>query len=374
MPFVYEREGIRVTIKDIARLSGFGVATVSRVLNHHPDVSEETRRKVMEVVEANGFQPNNNAKHLKQQAGTSIAVIVKGSQNMLFADLVEQIQVLLREAGRDASIYYLDEDADEVAYALKLCRERKPLGIMFLGGDLELFRTGFQPITVPCLLMTNSAEALGFENLSSITTNDEAAAYQVIRFLADRGHRHIGVLGGNWSCSQISYRRFLGCQRALRELELPFDTERQCEPCRYSMAEAYAATRRLLDRCPELTAIFAVSDVMAMGAIRAMRDLGKRVPEDMSIVGFDGISISDFLVPRLATVRQNTRRMAERGVDMLLRNIERSSQPLHELVPFQLIVGESVARLARPEAPRQGKEPISRKGTPCFDLERSVFS
>ena len=112
-----------MTIKDIARLSECGVATVSRVLNNHPDVSEETRRRVLEVVAAQGFQPNSNAKHLKQQAGTSVAVIVKGTQNMLFADLVERIQVLLRDAGRDANVYYLDEDADEVSYALQLCRE-----------------------------------------------------------------------------------------------------------------------------------------------------------------------------------------------------------------------------------------------------------
>ena len=101
-----------MTIKDIARLSGCGVATVSRVLNRHPDVSEETRRKVMGVVEAQGFQPNGNARRLKQRSGGGIAVIVKGSQNMLFADLVERVQRLLRAADRDASVSYLDEDAD----------------------------------------------------------------------------------------------------------------------------------------------------------------------------------------------------------------------------------------------------------------------
>lgn len=335
-----------MTIKDIARLSGCGVATVSRVLNNHPDVSDETRHKVMEVVEANGFQPNNNAKHLKQQAGTSIAVIVKGSQNMLFADLVEQIQALLQEAGRDAAVYYLDEDSDELAYAIQLCRERKPLGIMFLGGgDPAVFRERFQAITVPCVLLTNTAKELGFDNLSSISTNDEDAAYEVVQFLAGQGHRHIGMLGGNWSCAQISYRRFLGCYRAMEDLGFPFDVDRQCESCRYSMSDAYAATQRLLGRCPELTAIFAVSDVMAMGAIRAIYDLGKRVPEDVSIVGYDGIAISDFLVPRLTTVRQNAQWLAERGVDVLLRNIERSARPFHEVVPFQLIHGESVARL-----------------------------
>ena len=336
-----------MTIKDIARLSGVGVATVSRVLNNHPDVSEETRRKVMAVVEQQDFQPNNNARRLKQQAGTDIAVIFKGTSNMLFADLVERIQALLREAGRDARIYYLDEDADEVAYARKLCRERKPPGMIFLGGDRKLFRSQFQEITVPCVLLTNSAGDLGFRNLSSITTDDQEASRQAVHFLAGQGHRHIGLLGGNQSCFQIGYSRFLGCTRACEELGLPFDGDRQCEPCRYSMADGYAAAQRLLERCPELTAIFAVSDVMAMGAIRALRDLGKRVPEDISVMGYDGILMADYFVPRLATVRQSTHRMAERGVDVLLRSIERHSPQVHEVVPFQLVDGESVSRIAK---------------------------
>ena len=91
-----------MTIKDIARLSGCGVATVSRVLNNHPDVSGETRQRVLAVVEENGFQPNNNAKRLKQQAGNSVLILVKGTQNMLFAGLVERLQALLGENDQDA--------------------------------------------------------------------------------------------------------------------------------------------------------------------------------------------------------------------------------------------------------------------------------
>ena len=334
-----------VTIKDIARLSGYGVATVSRVLNDHPDVSEETRQKVMAVVEEQGFQPNANAKHLKLQNSTGIVMIVKGSMNMLFADLVGKLQALLQDAGQDTSVYYLDEDDNEVAYACRLCRERKPMGIIFLGGDLELFRAGFAPITVPCVLLTNTAQELGFSNLSSFTTDDHLAAQQVVELLAAKGHTHIGLLGGNWSCSQISYSRLSGCRDACQRLGLPFDVDRQCEPCRYSMPEAYAATRKLLERCPELTAIFAVSDVMALGAIRALRDMGRRVPEDISVVGYDGIVTGQYSLPRLTTVRQDTQQLAERGVDALLRSIQRRSPPVHELVPFHLIEGESVAQL-----------------------------
>ena len=331
-----------MTIKDIARLSGCGVATVSRVLNQHPDVSEETRRKVMAVVEEQGFRPNNNAKHLKQQAGTSIAILVKGTQNMLFADLVERIQSLLRDRGRDAAVYYLDEDANEVAYALQLCRERKPLGFLFLGVDLDFFRERFQEISTPSVLLTNTARDLGFDNLSSMTTDDEAGASQVIDYLVGQGHRNIGILGGNWSCSQISYRRILGCKAAFDRWGVPFDGERQCEPCRYSMADAYAATNRLMERCPDLTAIFAMSDVMAIGSVRALRDRGKRVPEDISVVGYDGISIARYAVPRLTTIRQDTQRLAEQGVEVLLRGMESRRGPTHGVVPFQLVVGESV--------------------------------
>lgn len=334
-----------MTIKDIARMSGVGVATVSRVLNNHPDVSEETRRRVMAVVAEQGFQPNTNARHLKQASSASIAIIVKGTMNMLFADLVERCQQLLQDAGRDAAVYYLDEDANEVVYAVQLCRERKPLGILFLGGDRELFQAAFQGIAIPCVLLTNTAADLHFNNLSSITTDDREASRQAVHFLTGRGHRHIGMLGGNWSCFQIGYSRFLGCQEACQELGLPFDGERQCEPCRYSLEDGYAAARRLLERCPDLTAIFAVSDVTALGAMRAMRDLGKRVPEDISVMGYDGVAIGQYSLPRLTTVRQDTQQLAERGVDALLRGITRNSPPVHELVPFQLVEGESVAQL-----------------------------
>jgi len=334
-----------MTIRDIARLSGCGVSTVSRVLNNHPDVSEETRRRVLAVVEEQGFQPNNNAKHLKQQA-SCIAIIVKGTMNMLFADLVEKLQALLLEAGQEAIVYYLDEDSDEVAYTVQLHRERRPRGIIFLGGDLEKFKSGFAPITAPSVLLTNDARELGFENLSSFSTDDSAAAEQVIQLLADYGHRNIGLLGGNWSCTQISYSRLIGCLSACRRLDIPFDVDQQCESCRYSMPDAYAATLRLLERRPDLTAIFAISDVMALGAIRALRDRGRRVPEDISVVGYDGIVIGKYSFPRLTTVQQDTQQLARRGVETLLRGIVLGGRPVHELIPFQLIQGESVAHLS----------------------------
>ncbi len=310
-----------MTIKDIARLSGYSVATVSRALNSHPDISEAARAKILEVVAQQDFQPNNNAKHLKQQADTGVAIVVKGIMNLLFAELVERVQDLLQSAGQEASVHYLDEDANEVVYACHLCRERKPR----------------------------------FANLSSFTTDDAAAAAQVIGLLADKGHRSIGVLGGNFSCSQISFRRLTGCKEAFARLGIPFDEALQYEPCRYSMRDAYAATRRLLERSPGLTALFAVGDVIAMGAVRARRDLGRRVPDDLSVVGYDGVEMSRYTVPRLTTVRQDVTALAERGVDDLLRRIGWNRPPVHEVIPFRMIDGESVAGPAAEKG--RGPEP-----------------
>ena len=331
-----------MTIKDIARLSGCGVATVSRVLNDYPDVSAATRERVLAVVKKYDFQPNSNARHLKQQTARNVAIIVKGTHNMLFADIVELAQQQIRKKEKDAAVYYLDEDANEVAFALRVCREYKPLAILFLGGDLEHFRRDFGGITIPCVLLTNSAERLGYPNLSSITTDDAAAAEEAVNYLIERKHTNVGIVGGNWSSSQIGYQRILGCSNSFKKHGISFDAARHCEPCRFSMADAYAATGRLLDRNPDLTAIFAISDVIALGVIRALVDRGRRVPEDISVIGYDGIPIGAFSTPRLATIRQDNHRMALRGTEILLERVECCLPPCYETAPFQLVEGESV--------------------------------
>lgn len=332
-----------MTIKDIAKLSGCGVATVSRVINNYPDVSPETRKRVLEVLEKYHFEPNSNARHLKQQNSRRVAVVVKGIQNMLFAGMVEQIQQKLQEKGVDTAVYYLDEEANEVKFTQQMCREFKPPAILFLGGDPKTFQKEFNGISVPCVMLTSGAAELGYENLSSITTDDSAAAEQAVDHLVSKGHRKIGILGGNWaSTEQISNRRVEGCRRSFEKHGIPFEISRIGEPSRFSMEDAHAAAGRLMDRCPELTAIFALSDVMAIGVIRALRDRGLRVPEDISVMGYDGVPMGKYMVPRLATIQQDTRRMAELGADIVLSQLNEQQPASHQFVPFILVEGESV--------------------------------
>lgn len=152
----------------------------------------------MAVVKKNHFKLNNNAKHLKQQSNSGIAVIVKGNNNMLFATIVEKLQGLIKERGYVCLIYYIDEDENEVEQALQICRERQPMGILFLGSDLEYYRGRFGDAGIPGLLVTNSAEGMELENLSSVSTDDEGAAQTAIEYLFTLGHKEIGVLAANW--------------------------------------------------------------------------------------------------------------------------------------------------------------------------------
>ena len=339
-----------MTIKDIARRSGYAVGTVSRVLNGQPGVSAAARERILAVVEQTGFKPNTNARHLKQRGSREIGIIVKGAKNLLFAGIVEEMQRLLKDAGMTASLYYVDEYSDEVELAVQVCREQKPLGILFLGGNRENFVRSFAGVSCPCMLVTTRADTLGFENLSSVCTDDVSGAAQAMGHLLDAGHRVVGIIGGESAVlapamgSNTSQLRLLGCQQAYLQRALPFDLARQVVTTRYSLAGGYEGARTLLARCPDMTAVIAMSDVMAMGALRAIHDAGLRVPQDISLVGYDGIELAAYCVPRLTTVRQNAGLLARRGVDILLRQVY-SGGAVHELVPFELAEGDSVRRL-----------------------------
>lgn len=334
-----------VTIKDIARESGYSISTVSRVLNHRKDVSPDAREKIEEVVAKFNFVPNNNAKHLKQNNSRAIGVLVKGISNMLFANILEEIQQMIAKTEYTLVVSYLDEDADEVEQAILLCRERKPLGLLFLGGNPDYFNEEFARVDVPCVLVTNRANRMQFQNLSSVATDDVVAAKCAVDALFDAGHEKIGILGGNIEKSYTSNQRYTGCEESFKAHGKPFDMERCYETARFSYDSAYRGMKRLLEKYPDVTAVFAMSDVMAIGAIRALRDMNYQVPKDISVIGFDGTTLAEYYNPKLATIKQQYKTLATRSVEILFGQIELKKEPVHEIVPFEFVSGESVQKI-----------------------------
>ena len=333
-----------ITIKDIARESGYAVGTVSRVLNNRPDVSETARKKIMEVVKKYNFRLNSNAKHLKLQTVSSIAIIVKGSNNMLFASMMGQLQNDIEDKGHECLIYYLNETENEVEQAIQVCKDRKPMGILFLGSNHQVFRQQFSNIDIPCVLVTNSGKELNYQNLSSVSTDDAEAAKAAVNYLINLGHTNIGILGG-YLDGPVAAKRLEGCKIAFKENDIIFNEDIQYEPSMFVLEKGYKAMCNLLDRMPDITAVFAMSDVMAMSAMRAIKDRGLNIPEDVSIVGFDGIELAEYLVTRLTTIRQNRELIAKRSIEILLEKIGGNNDAVHELIPFRLIAGESTKQL-----------------------------
>ena len=330
-----------MTIKDLAAMTGYSIGTVSRVLNNQPHVSDLAREVILKAAQESGFQLNTNAKELKQQQGHAILVICKGRSNELFDGLLESIQSRVSEMDYPIIVDYIDESENEVRRALQLCREKKPLGVLFMGGNREHFLADFDQIKLPCVLVTSGAAGLPFPNLSSVTSDDTLAARMAIDYLCRLGHKNIVVLGGNRIYSDITRLRYNGCLEAFHAHGLEFDDTLQYETARFSYDEGYRAAKALLQRAPGFTALFAMSDVMAIGAIRALNDAGLRVPEDVSVVGFDGLSIGEYTVPRLATVAQDLEKLASRSLELLGSGIENGGSAFHETIPVTLLEKES---------------------------------
>lgn len=330
-----------MTIKDIARLAGCGVSTVSRALNGSDEISEKTLARINEVIKEYNYTPNGNARRMRQTAAKSVLLIVNGSSNLFFSPLIEQIQITAATSGIQVVVNYIDEQENEVLVAERLCREQKPVGIIFLGGDIRNFRQNFSSISVPCVLSTASAEELGFANLSSVSIDDFAGGKAAVEQLFELGHSRIGVLGGDFNSSGPSGLRYSGIKSAFSERGF---SEPLSERCSYTFSSAYEAAIALYHKCKGMTAVFAMSDIIAVGAVRAFLDLGKQVPRDISVIGFDGIELSEFTNPRIATFAQPLHQISSLSVRMLANMIENGAEATHVTLKAQYKAGDSVCK------------------------------
>ena len=336
-----------MTIKDLAKETGYSVGTISRVLNDQPNVSEKARKAILAIVNERGFQLNANAKTLKQQRSNCIAAVVKGTSNEMFASLVERLQALFAATAHPLIVDFIDEDDNEVRRAVQLCLERKPMGLMILGASNRNFEQDFEKIHIPAVVVSNDASGLGFANLSSVTTDDCRGAACAVEYLLKAGHRSIAVLGGDRSLSDTSALRYEGCLEAFRRCGMAFDEPRYYHTGRYSYRFGYVGMQKVLQQTPEVTAVFAMADVIAIGAIRAVHDAGLRVPEDISVIGYDGLTIGDFYCPRLSTISQSLDRMAQRSFEILMACVEEGAPAKHITVPFTLSCKQSVRNLLK---------------------------
>lgn len=310
-----------MTIKDIAKACGVGVSTVSRVLNGRPDVSAEVRERVLNMVEATGYIPNNSARDLGRSRSDAIGVVVRGTGNLFFAEVLKTVALEIDRRGYTMVPRFIGEDDDEVKAGAILEREKKLQGLIFLGGRFDYTPAELSLVGVPyvCCSFTNSFGSLAEEEYSSVCIDDFRTAYQAVEKLIEHGHRRIAALVPSCSDHSISELRYEGYKAALREHGIPFDETlvMECGGC-FTMPEAYEGMAKLLETGADFTAVFVLSDTTALAAIKAMEDRGRRVPEDLSVIAIDGLEISSYTVPTLSTMTQPAEEMGRESVKLLL--------------------------------------------------------
>lgn len=329
------------TIKDIAQLAGVSVTTVSRVLNHRPDVNRETREKVEQVMAECHFVGNANARSLKQAENDVVAVIIRGRLNPFLTSLAESIMQYSRDCKAAFLMEFIDERADEFQTALRLSHEKRVNGFIMLGGRIDERADVLATMDIPMVFATGGR---GYEKLrraSSISVDDRGMARMAVQHLLERGHRKIAVFGGDRAAGDNLALRYEGAVDAFNAAGLAFDEERYVET-RFSMQGAYECAQEFFQRKPDTTAVFCMSDSVAMGVIRALQDLGKRVPEDVSIFGFDGTETGKFFVPRLSTIKQPVEDIARESVRVLMDMLQNNTAPANVVVEASMQLRESV--------------------------------
>jgi LacI family transcriptional regulator len=269
--------------------------------------------------------------------------LVKSKSNMFFADLLVRLQSHAGYYGYNGVVNYLDENENEVELAGRLVHEFKPKGIVFLGGNDENFNSCSEPIGIPAVIATNTSSGMINETISQVGIDDEQSGYMAVKYLIDRGHRKIAILGGNTK-SSMSYLRKKGAYRCMQEHGISIN-EALYGYTNYEFETAHQAMCHLLESEETFTAVFAMSDTVAMAAMRAIVSAGKRVPEDISVIGFDGIPLTQYMIPVLTTVRQPADEIAKKSIELLAKKIEQDAPPQKVIVEADILKGESVKRI-----------------------------
>ena len=338
----------QITIKEVAKLCGVGVSTVSRAINNHPDINEETKQKVLETIQKYNYVPNNSARNLKRSDSNTIAVLIKGISNPSFSEIVQVFEREITKQKYSFVLQHVEEFEDEVDIAIQLEKEKRLKGIVFLGGLSYHTEKKLKQLTIPFVISTVDVTELGSE-YASVTVDNTKESRKLVDYLCGCGHKRIALLAASQKDESIGKLRLTGYRQALEARGIPYDESlvmwtKENLPT-YSMENGYALAKELLESGRDFTCIFAISDSVAIGACKALFDAGKRVPEDCSVAGFDGLGIAEFYQPSITTIRQPRMEMAEATIRLLFDMIEGRETAKRQVYDAELIIGQSVRTL-----------------------------
>ncbi len=339
-----------ITIKDIAKICDVGVSTVSRAINNHPDINEDTKASIMKVIEMYNYIPNNSARNLKRLESNTIAVLIKGITNTFFNSMLKVIEKEIQDKKYSFLLHRVEEHENEIDVAIALEKEKKLKGIIFLGGYFVHSQEKLKQLNVPFILTSGAiADTNEVENFSIISVDNVKESYKMVNYLCELGHERIAIITAPPSEENLGKLRLEGYKKALKENGINEDKnliryliDDSIET--YSMNYGYETTKELLESGVEFTSLFAIADSIAVGASKAIFEHGKQIPEDYSVAGFDGTDITRYYQPSITTIKQPAIEMADKSIHALFNIIDGNIEKDSTILQGDLVIGGSTRK------------------------------
>ncbi|MDO4625694.1 MAG: HTH-type transcriptional repressor PurR [Pasteurellaceae bacterium] len=331
------------TIKDVAKMAGVSTTTVSHVINKTRHVAEETKQTVLEAIKHLNYSPSAVARSLKVNTTKSIGMIVTTSEAPYFAEIIHAVEEHCYRQGYSLFLCNTQNNPEKIKNHLDMLAKKRVDGILvmcseYTADSLDLLQNfGELPMVVMDWGPNNS-------NTDIIQDNSFTGGYLATKYLIENGHRKIGIICGELT-KTTARTRYEGFLQALREANLPLNPDWVQEGF-FEPEDGYECMNRILALPEHPTAVFCCNDVMALGAIAVISEKGLRVPDDISIIGYDNIHASRFYAPPLTTIHQSKYRLGEQALKILFERIS-SKQKMRESIYLtpELVVRQSVKKI-----------------------------
>jgi len=330
-----------IKISDVAKAAGVSTATVSRIINEQPGYSEETKQKVLRVIEELGYRPNAFAQGLMSKRSRTIGILIPEVSSRFSAELLRGIEKVGHERGYSSIVCNTDRNGERTMEYFRILSEKQVDGIVFTSEWLkDEYARYVEKMEIPMALVATYSHAYSFP---SVRVDDRVASYSAVRYLVEQGHRSIGMISGTAEDPIAGQPRIEGYRQALSEAGLTAD-EAKIVYGDFHFRSGVRAMQELYQRQTGITALFAASDEMALGAMALLHSRQVRVPEELSIIGYDDTLDAEMSYPALTTVHQPVEEMGEVVMELLLNGEQGEERVLqHSITERDSVVTRSLA-------------------------------
>ncbi|TDQ59669.1 LacI family transcriptional regulator [Mesocricetibacter intestinalis] len=329
------------TMKDIARIAQVSTSTVSHVINNSRFVSDEIREKVMQVVESLNYTPSALARSLKVKETKTIGMLVTATNNPFFMEVMAGVEQYCQQHQYNLILATTEGDEQRLQHNLQTLVQKKVDGLLLMCTDTGLASGPGLNLNLPLVVMDWWPTELGADK---IFENSAYGGFLATQALLDAGHRRIGIITGNLKKS-LARNRLQGYKKALRQAGIPLRREWIVES-HFDFQGGMQGMDKLLSLAQPPTAVFACSDTIAVGAYHSLWKHNLRIPEDMSLIGYDDIELAAYLAPPLSTVHQPKKELGRLAVERLLQRIKNSAENNRTfLLEPRLVLRDSIKKL-----------------------------